>query len=264
MDVTAPIDTPLAATDALESDLVYSRAGVALPRQARARARAGALRERRPVASVRYSVYSFSARSPRHAALLEQAYQLRARVFMRELGWLALSADGRERDRCDLHARHFAVFAHPADGAPASLAGYARALAPRHEFMLQREFVELLGGEPFTPDANRAFEVSRFVIHPARRGQRGADGRTITEHLARGIARWALTQGCDEWYTVCETRYLRALRLRGLRFTPFGQPVEYQPGVEARAVVLRLSAAAAELRALRPRDYAWYTRGRAR
>jgi N-acyl-L-homoserine lactone synthetase len=141
------------------------------------------------------------------------------------------------------------------------LVGYARALLPRQGFMLQREFVELLGDELFTPDVHRAFEVSRFVIHPARRGQRCDEGRTITEHLARGIARWAGAVGRDEWYTVCETRYLRALRLRGLEFMPFGLPMEYQPGIEARAAVLRLSVAATRLRARRPHDYAWYTCG---
>jgi N-acyl-L-homoserine lactone synthetase len=250
---------PSLVTDTLEGELVFTRAGVALPRLARTRARAGSLREGH-TAPVRYSVHSFTARASTGAALLEEAYRLRARVFMGELGWLAPSADGRERDRCDAAARHFAVFTHPRDDAPPSLAGYARALLPRHGFMLQREFVELLGGEAFTPDTRRAFEVSRFVIHPAQRGRRCDNGRTITEHLARGIARWALGAGRDEWYTVCETRYLRALRLRGLEFEPFGQPVEYQPGVEARAVLLRLSIAATALRARRPRDYAWYTR----
>lgn len=253
----------LAADTPESGDLIYTRAGVALPRLARARTRTSTTRERQP-APLRYSVHSFSARAPRAAGLLEDVYRLRARVFMRELGWLATSADGRERDRCDPLARHFAVFVHLAEGAPAegapALAGYARALLPRHGFMLQREFRELLGDQDFAPDAGRAFEVSRFVIHPAQRGQRCDEGRTITEHLAREIARWALAHGRDEWYTVCETRYLRALRLRGLEFTPFGHPLEYQPGVEARAAVLRLSAAARALRARRPRDYAWYTR----
>jgi N-acyl-L-homoserine lactone synthetase len=250
----------LLAADTLESDLIYSRAGVALPRRARARTRASAARERRHTAPTRYSVHSFSARSPHAALLLEDAYRLRARVFMGELGWLAASADGRERDRCDPLARHFALFTHPADGSAPTLAGYARVLLPRHGFMLQREFSELLGDLPFAPDDGRAFEVSRFVIHPALRGWRCGEGRTITERLAREIARWARAQGRDEWYTVCEARYLRALRLRGLEFTTFGQPVEYQPGVEARAAVLRLSAAAHALRARRPGDYAWYTR----
>ena len=248
------------AADSPERDLIYSRAGVALPRLARSRARAGLARAQRQDVAVRYRVHSFTARGPGAAALLEQAYRLRARVFMRELGWLATSSDGRERDRCDPLARHFAVFTQPVDGAEPALAGYARALLPRDGFMLQREFIELLGGEAFAPDVRRSFEVSRFVIHPARRGQRCDEGRTITEHLARAIARWARAAGRDEWYTVCETRYLRALRLRGLEFAPFGQPVEYQPGVEARAVMLRLSSAGHALRARRPRDYAWYAR----
>jgi acyl homoserine lactone synthase len=264
MDVVEPIAVAL-KPDAPQSDLVYSRAGVALPRQAQPRPRAGERHPGRamtaPLASAWYSVRSCSAQSRGAPILLEEAYRLRAHVFMRELGWLAPSADGRERDRCDRSARHFAIYVHTMDGAPARLAGYARALLPRDGFMLQREFIELLGDEPFAPDPDRGFEVTRFAVHPTYRSHRDADGRTIAERLARGILHWALACGRDECYTVCETRYLRAQRWRGLRFMPFGQPVEYQPGVEARAAMLRLPEAAADLRAHRPRDYAWYMRG---
>lgn len=254
-------------------EIVYSRAGVALPRQARSRQRIGPRRAHADVAErepVRYEAHAFSGRAARYAATLEEAYRLRARVFMGELGWLAPSVDGRERDRCDPLARHFVVCAASDDarGAAgeresAALVGYARVLLPRHGFMLQREFAELTpieAGEPFTPDARRAFEVSRFVVRPAHRGRRCVEGRTVVEHLARAIATWALEHGRTDWYTVCEERYLRALRLRGLRFTQLGRAVEYQPGVEACAALLRLPMASAELRATRFHDYAWYTR----
>jgi len=249
-------------------EVIYTWAGVALPRQARSRQRVGGQQARRE--PVRYEARAFSGRAARYAATLEEAYRLRARVFMGELGWLAPSADGRERDRCDPLARHFVVYA-ASDDAPraageresATLVGYARVLLPRHGFMLQREFAELTpieAGERFTPDARRAFEVSRFVVRPTHRARRCVEGRTVVEHLARAIAMWALERGRTDWYTVCEERYLRALRLRGLRFTQLGRAVEYQPGVEACAALLRLPVASAELRASRAHDYAWYTR----
>ncbi|HEY8324799.1 MAG: acyl-homoserine-lactone synthase [Ktedonobacterales bacterium] len=260
------------------AEIVYTRAGVALPREARARPRIGAQQTAASPLSqtgrarrdpVRYEARAFSGRAARYTATLEEAYRLRARVFMGELGWLAPSADGRERDRCDSLARHFVVYAGSAetsDGgepAPDALVGYARVLLPRHGFMLQREFAELTPAQPgerFMPDARRAFEVSRFVVRPAHRGRRCVEGRTVVEHLARAIASWALEHGRTDWYTVCEARYLRALRLRGLRFTQLGRAVEYQPGVEACAALLRLPVASAELRASRAHDYAWYTR----
>jgi N-acyl-L-homoserine lactone synthetase len=271
-------------SDEARAEMVYTRAGVALPREARARQRIGAQQssasqreQMRQVGRtgqarrepVRYEARAFSGRAARYAATLEEAYRLRARVFMGELGWLAPSADGRERDRCDPLARHFVVYAGSAetsDGsepAPSALVGYARVLLPRHGFMLQREFAELTParpGERFTPDAQRAFEVSRFVVRPTHRGRRCVEGRTVVEHLARAIATWALEHDRTDWYTVCEERYLRALRLRGLRFTQLGRAVEYQPGVEACAALLRLPVASAELRASRAHDYAWYTR----
>jgi len=253
-------------------DVVYSQAGVALPRRAQARLRTGERCVRTAAAPVRYTVQAFMARASAMQTTLEDAYRLRARVFMRELGWLTPSADGREYDRCDPLARHFAVFAH--DPAPlretpraamqdAPLVGYARVLLPRHGFMLQHEFVELLP-EPaahYLPDTQRAFEVSRFVITPLHRGRRCVEGYTAADHLARAIAQWALSDGRTDWWTVCEARHLRALRLRGLRFTQLGGIVEYQPGVEACAAMLHLPMAADELRQRRADDYAWYAQG---
>ncbi|MEO7000945.1 MAG: acyl-homoserine-lactone synthase [Ktedonobacterales bacterium] len=255
-------------------DVVYSQAGIALPRQARQQPRAMGERSQRTAGEpVRYSVRAFTARTATQVnatqATLEEAYRLRARVFMRELGWLTPSADGREYDRCDPLARHFAVFAHAPDAArqslqDAPLIGYARVLLPRQGFMLQHEFVELMPehtGRPL-PDARHAFEVSRFVVHPLHRGRRCVEGYTATDHLARAIAQWALADGRTDWWTVCEARHLRALRLRGLRFTQVGRIVEYQPGIEACAALLRLPVAADELRQRRADDYAWYAQGR--
>jgi N-acyl-L-homoserine lactone synthetase len=267
--------------DEARREIIYTHAGVALPREARARQRIGA--QQSPASPMRladrtgrarrepvcYEARAFSGRATRYAATLEEAYRLRARVFMGELGWLTPSVDGRERDRCDPLARHFVVYvgsperADSSESGPDALVGYARVLLPRHGFMLQREFAELTPtqpGERFAPDARRAFEVSRFVVRPAHRGRRCVEGRTVVEHLARAIATWALQHGRTDWYTVCEERYLRALRLRGLRFTQLGRAVEYQPGVQACAALLRLPVAAAELRASRSHDYAWYTR----
>jgi N-acyl-L-homoserine lactone synthetase len=250
-----------------QPSVVYTRAGIGVPREARERQRIGAHRSRHQREPVRYEARAFSGQATRYAATLEEAYRLRAGVFMGELGWLTPSPDGRERDRCDPLARHFVVYARQPEAEPAqepepaALVGYARVLLPRHGFMLQREFVELAPPERFAPDVARAFEVTRFVVRPAHRGRRCVEGRTVVEHLARDIAAWALAHGRTDWYTVCEARYLRALRLRGLRFTQLGRGVEYQPGVEACAALLRLPVASAELRARRYHDYAWYTRG---
>jgi N-acyl-L-homoserine lactone synthetase len=204
----------------------------------------------------------------RHEAVtLDTAFQLRHVVFARELGWVPARPDGRERDRCDAAARHFGVFSsataatESAPSAAPTLVGYARVLLPEHVLMLQREFAALLAGHPLDVDARRTFEVSRFMVHPRYRGRLGADRRGVVEHLARAVVRWAARHGRTEWLSVCEVRHVRALRMRGLPFTRFGQVVEYQPGVYACATRLALPQAADQLRALRPHDYAWYTEG---
>jgi N-acyl-L-homoserine lactone synthetase len=186
---------------------------------------------------------------------LEEAYRLRAAVFADELAWVP-ARNGYERDRCDTAALHFAVFA-PGAG----LVGYARVLLPEHGFMLAREFSALLAGEALRLDSRRAFEVSRFVVHPRYRGLRDAAGRSAADHLARRVARWAIAARRSDWYGVCEQRHIRALRLRGLPFVAFGRIVEYQPGVRACAARLCLPEAAEALRRRRERDYAWYLGG---
>lgn len=203
----------------------------------------------------------------REGTALDAAFQLRHVVFAGELGWVPGAPNGRERDRCDATAHHFGVFARaptapdarPED--PPTLVGYARVLLPEHDLMLEREFVALLAGQPLAADPRRAFEVSRFVVHPQYRARLGADRRGVVEHLARAVVHWAVRHGRTEWLSVCEVRHVRALRIRGLPFARFGRVVEYQPGVRACATRLALPHAAAQLCALRPHDYAWYTEG---
>jgi N-acyl-L-homoserine lactone synthetase len=191
--------------------------------------------------------------------VLEDVFRLRAVVFADELRWVPLPRDGRERDRCDDVALHVAAFARV--GGRAQLAGYARMLLPEQTFMLEREFTALLAGQPLHASAARAFEVSRFVVQPAHRGRLDADRRSVADHLARAITRWAIAYHRTDLYAVCEERHIRALRMRGLPFVRLGVPVEYQPGVRARAARLSLPQAASRLSMRRMHDHAWYMQG---
>jgi N-acyl-L-homoserine lactone synthetase len=212
---------------------------------------------------------TYTARELRQdEAAFDAALRLRQAVFAHELAWVPASADGRERDRCDGTARHFAVFAHgnavaEPHGAP-RLVAYARVLVPADALMLEREFAALRGGRALAADPAQAFEVSRLVVDARWRGQLGVDRHGAVEHLGRAIAWWALRHGRTEWLSVCEVRHVRALRLRGLPFSRFGRVVEYQAGVPVCAARLDLLQAAARLRRQRPADYAWYTEGTGR
>ena len=241
------------------SDIVLSRYGVALPRVAHQRSTAQHLSSTAwpRTVGVEYRVHSFTARSQREQATLQSAFRLRASVLVHELGWLLPNGIGIEQDRCDASARHFAALAY-VPGATPTLAGYARVLLPRHGFMLHREFAELLDETHIDFDKTSGFEISRMVVDPRFRGQRCREGRTVTEHLGRAIAGWALARGKAECYTVCETRHIRALRWRGIRFERFGREVEYQHGVPVCAAVLRLTPLVEEWRERRPHDVAWY------
>ncbi|HEV8193159.1 MAG TPA: acyl-homoserine-lactone synthase [Ktedonobacterales bacterium] len=246
--------------DTSTADIVHSRCGVALPRVARQRSTvlhsSGTASPR--ATGIEYSVRSFTARSQRERATLESAFRLRASVLVYELGWLLPNGIGIEQDRCDASATHVAALAYLPGATTPTLAGYARVLLPRHGFMLRREFAELLDETHIAFDETSAFEISRMVVDPRFRGQRCREGRTVTEHLGRAIAGWALARGKTECYTVCETRHIRALQWRGIRFERFGREVEYQRGVPVCAAVLRLTPLVDEWREQRPADLAWY------
>jgi N-acyl-L-homoserine lactone synthetase len=244
--------------DFVDGEVVRSQAGVILPRIARSRAVRASGRPVREHGALGFSVRSFSARSAREQATLDAAFRLRSHVLVHELGWLLPEGDGWECDRCDGVARHFAVLALLDGRLEPTVAGYARVLLPRHRFMLEHEFVELLGGEPLGIDAARAFEISRVVTDPRFRGVRSREGRTVTEYLGRAIAQWALSHARHVCYTVCEARHIRALRLCGLHFAQLGRIVEYQRGVAVCAATLDFTRTATDWRTARPADYAWY------
>ena len=188
--------------------------------------------------------------------MLAPALRLRAEVFAGELGWVPYPANGHEWDRCDPLAHHFALFA--TDGESTRLAGYARVLVPPSSFMIEREFVRLLANKPLQYSREAAFEVSRFVIHPAWRGKRDRNGRSAVDHLGRAIVQWALNNNRSIWLSVCEARHVRALRSRGLEFERFGAIVEYQPGVRACAARLDLGYAMERMRMGRAAQLDWY------
>jgi N-acyl-L-homoserine lactone synthetase len=195
--------------------------------------------------------------------VLNGAFHLRHAVFVRELSWVPATVRECETDRCDRAARHFGVFAVVPESEceaseRATLAGYARVLLPEAGFMLHHEFAAIRADAPDLPDPRRSFEVSRVVVRAELRGARDANRRTAVDHLARAIASWALSQGRDQWLSVCELRHVRALRVRGFPCTRVGRVVEYQAGVPVCAVQVDLAQAATALRMNRPRDYAWY------
>jgi len=70
---------------------------------------------------------------------LEKAYQFRYKIFCEELGWLPLNPDKKESDEYDQFSIHFGVFSK--DG---RLVGYSRFILPKRNFMLEKEFKDLL------------------------------------------------------------------------------------------------------------------------
>lgn len=121
---------------------------------------------------------------------LEEAYRLRHRVFVEEMGWEALrQPDGRETDQFDdEHAVHMLLY----EGA--ELIGYQRMLPTTRPYLLTEIYPQLCDGEP--PRDPSIYEWTRFAVVPEHRGDGRGLGRAGAE-LVLGYVEWGLASGID-------------------------------------------------------------------
>lgn len=152
-----------------------------------------------------------------YRAELDQAFQLRHRVFVEEKSWTALAReDGRETDRFDdEHAVHMLFVA---DG---RVIGYQRMLPSTRPHLLTNVLSNLCEGAP--PVGPNIWEWSRYCVEAGHR-ERGRMLSPVANALLSGIVEWGLAKGVDT--IIVEMNPLWLLRLVQLHFrvTPLGVP----------------------------------------
>lgn len=174
-----------------------------------------------------------------YAGALDQAFRLRHRVFVEELGWRNLARpDKREIDEFDdEHAVHLLAI-DEAD----TVIGYSRLLPTTRPYLLPMVLPQLCEGTP--PSGPHIVEWGRICVAECAR----TSGRRLNPTalaLMTAIVEWGLPRGVTSFVSEMPTSWILRLLQLHLRAMPLGLPHEIE-GEEIVAV-----EAAFDRRALR-------------
>ncbi len=165
-----------------------------------------------------------------------QAFALRHEIFCRTLKWVPEDFSLLERDEYDAHAIPFGVM-----NRERKLLGYLRLIPAKNDFMLQKEFSNLLGPNESIRHADDTAEISRLCIVRESRSQGiqdtcGTYGTAML--LYKGVYQYCSKKGIRYLYLVMENKGLRLLQIRGFPCRAIGAPVMMPDGVTAVAAEL--------------------------
>ena len=119
---------------------------------------------------------------------MEQAYRLRHKVFVEEMGWTDLAKpDGREIDQFDdKHAVHLLYIEH------GRVLGYQRMLPSTRPHLLSDVMPELC--EVDRPVGTHIWECTRHCVAKGHR-EKGRFASPIANALLSGMVEWGLENG---------------------------------------------------------------------
>lgn len=144
-----------------------------------------------------------------YEAEMDQAYQLRHRVFVEERGWSDLAKeDGRERDQFDT-----ADAVHMLYIEESTVIGYQRMLPSEKPHLLSTVMPELC--EDISPVGPNIWEWTRYCTAPGHR-EHGRALSPVSNALLSGFVEWGLKAGINT--VIIEMQPLWILRLLQLHF----------------------------------------------
>ena len=185
---------------------------------------------------VSFDEAGYLVRSMTEGPEILESYRLRHDVFCDELGWVAPNAGRAEIDSYDGNAVPFGVF-DPSGG----LAAYLRLIMPGEQFMIEKEFLDMVDpGHKIRKEADTA-EISRLCI--ATRSRRDVvpgdyGSHSVSVVLLKGIYRWCKLNRVRFLYAVTEQKIFRLACAKGFPFRLIGEPLLMPDGVVAVAMML--------------------------
>ncbi len=146
-----------------------------------------------------------------YRAEMDQAFRLRHRVFVTEMGWHDLAkSDGREIDQFDdEHAVHMLYLEE------GKVLGYQRFLASTRPHLLSDVMPQLCEGD--RPVGAHIWEWTRFCV-PSDRRDRGRAVCPITNRLLIAAVEWGLECGISKF--IIQTNPTWIVRMIQLHFQP--------------------------------------------
>jgi acyl homoserine lactone synthase len=198
----------------------------------------------------------FSAKTFSSDDGIEDAFKLRHKIFAEQLRWVQETASRLERDRYDDYSVHFGVYEDDA------LLAYLRVVKPGCPYMIDKEFVSLVGPDHEVRRAMDACEISRLCVSPEARRLMTTDNSwcdSIQMILHKSLYHWCNMHGIRYLYFVVERKVYRMMRFSGIVCKPIGDPLVMPDGVEAIAVILDLREFDAYNERKNPRMYQWFS-----
>jgi acyl-homoserine lactone synthase len=171
--------------------------------------------------------------SRKHRELLEQAYRLRHRVFVDEMGWEAIRrTDGREVDKFDTpDATHILALQND------NVVGYSR-LLPTTKPNLLSEVYPHLAHLPIPCDPS-IYEWTRYCVEPKKRGERSIDN--VGSALLHAVMSYAFYEGIEKLSMQTDPIWLTRMADFGFEVDPLGLPTDVG-GSQVVAMTVTLSA----------------------
>lgn len=211
--------------------------------------------------STQYSQVSFNenryvARSIEDYDDIIQALRLRHKIFAEKLGWVATRPDGLEYDAYDAHSAHFGVFEN------GEIVAYLRMIMPGNMFMIEKEFLDLVGSDHMILKDSTVSEMSRLCISEEALKSMKSENfarNSLQMILHKCVYHWCHANGIRYMYLVVEKRVYRMMRICGFYSTPVGKSKVMPDGVEALAAILDIHEFNELSMARNPKIYDWFT-----
>jgi N-acyl-L-homoserine lactone synthetase len=188
---------------------------------------------------------------------MNQAYQLRHKVFSEDLGWVPQSDNFKEKDGYDWHSAHIGVF-----DKNHRIVAFSRLVLPGTLFMIEKEFSSLIGASHKIRKQHDTTEASRLCVAPeARRmlaqSDFGSHGLSMLAY--KGIYHWCIMHNIRFVYMVVELKVYRMLHAKGFHGQMVGEPRTMPDGCVAVAALIDWEDFIAMNTSIRPRFVQWFT-----
>lgn len=186
-------------------------------------------------ATINFFEHGFNVKNLTSSSEQEEAYKLRHKVFVDELGWVPPQSNCREIDAYDGDGMiSLGVFDHEG-----RMIAHMRITLPQRVFMMEKEFSSLI--QIPIKKTSRAVEVSRVCTEVDTRRAKVATtyGRYhVAMVLYKGLYLWCKKNRVHHIYMVIEYKLLRLLKLSGFPCREIGALTIMPDGVSAVAVRL--------------------------